>query len=140
MTSAQRSQRIIRSFYSLSSSKVHSDVKNPPGSSGLDGLLTFINDFPLLRMSPVCFPRGHSGPTSYSASVSAASLDWEGYKYLMSPPARSALKMQCRVRQSLRRLKHRFALSRQRTVIPNTKYEGKQFTLRLGGWVVRPKP
>lgn len=78
-------------------------------------------------------PRGHSGPTSYSASVSAASLDWEGYKYLMSPPARSALKMQCHVRQSLRRLKHRFALSRQRTVIPNTKYEGKQFTLRLGG-------
>lgn len=110
-------------------------MNKPPVSLGPDGLLTFINNFLLPRISLARFLRGDAGPMSYSASASTASLDWEGYKYLMSPLASTALKMQRRVRQSLPRLKGQFALSRQWAVISNTEYEGKQITMRPGSCV-----
>lgn len=47
------------------------------------------------------FPRGDTGALSHSASVSTVLLDWERHKYLMSPPASTALKMQRRVRHKL---------------------------------------
>lgn len=47
------------------------------------------------------FPRGDAGALSHSASVSTVLLDWEIHKYLMSPPASTALKIQHCVRHKL---------------------------------------